>query len=271
MKIYPNGATAHSGGNRAPDFHFRKEVKGWSYTTALRQRKFLWSVQPEGLHGTGYAMTLTVGDLPANAAVWNRMRKQWWQRAQRLGADRLHWVTELQERGVPHLHCAVYYPGDHSPGVAWLLATAWVQVCEANGVGASLAGQDGKSIDGPLGWLKYMAKHASRGAAHVQRQGMPPGWVSSGRMWGHSGAWPTVEPVEVMIRPLEFYRLRRLMRAWSIADARSRNDRKRVRYLRRAPSIVSDPNRSRFQAVSEWVPEHVSLRLMDLLDRESGS
>ena len=270
MKIYPNGATAHSGGNRAPKFHFRKEITGWSKNTALRQRKFLWSVQPEGLLGTGFAMTLTVRDLPADAVSWNRLKAAWQKRVRRLGGDRVHWVTELQDRGVPHLHAAVYFPGDETGAMAWQLAFAWVEVCEAQGVFATLAGQDGKRIDGSLGWLKYMAKHASRGALHVQRQGMPPGWVSSGRMWGYTGDWPTVEPVEYDVSPVELYRLRRLMRAWAIADARAHNDLKRLRYLRRAPSIVTDPGKSRFQAVSEWVPEAVSLRLMDLLDREAG-
>jgi hypothetical protein len=272
MKIYPNGATVHSGGNRAPSKFERGDVKGWTYATALRQRKFLWSVQALKLTGHGYAMTLTVRDCPPDAATWGRMRTAWMLRAARLGADRIHWVTEWQSRGVPHLHAAVYFPDTVPENVQYAyLALAWLQVCDSFGAEARWKSQDGKPIDGPLGWLKYMAKHASRGAQHYQREGHPEGWLKTGRMWGYRGEWPTVEPIESNLSRPEFYRLRRLMRGWAIADARAAGDRSRAAYLRRAPKLVTDSARSRFQAVSEWVPEDVSLRLLDLLDRESVS
>ena len=55
---------------------------------------------------------------------------------------------------------------------------------------SGLSGQDCKPIDGVLGWLRYLGKHASRGAAHYQRSGHPEGWEKTGRLWGHVGDWP---------------------------------------------------------------------------------
>ena len=270
--MYANGATAHSGGNRAPGFHFRGEVRGWSYATALRQKRFLWSVNASELSGQGFAVTLTVRELPADAATWTRMRLAFQKRVARLGVSvRSHWVTEWQARGVPHLHAALYAPVmvplEVGP-MRWQIVLAWMSVVESFGYTCAFNSQDCKPIEGTMGWLKYMAKHASRGAAHYQRQGIPDAWRKSGRMWGYTGDWPVAEPVQVEVNHLEMYRLRRIMRAWAVREATLRGDRKRAQYLRRSPSFVTTERESRWQAASEWIPEHVMLRLVDLLDRE---
>ncbi|MGN5699134.1 replication protein, partial [Xanthomonas citri pv. mangiferaeindicae] len=65
---------------------------------------------------------------------------------QRAGMVRLHWVTEWQRRGVPHLHCAIWFPDLYD------LVTpidAWVAV--EGEYGAGHRGQHGRVIDGPVG------------------------------------------------------------------------------------------------------------------------
>lgn len=77
-------------------------------------------------------------------------------------------------------------------------------------------------ITGPVGWLQYLSKHAARGVAHYQRQGMPPGWERTGRLWGYGGEWPIAEAVEGVLTTQQFWAVRRMVRRYSIASARSR-------------------------------------------------
>lgn len=248
---------------RAP----RGDIRGWTAATARRQRNWLWTVDPESLDGHGYAVTLTVRDTPETAADFDRLRRAYLKRLARMGAVRTHWVIEWQARGTPHIHAAVYAREELTREQRNMLVGHWLAV--SGDYASELSGQDMKRIDGPLGWLKYLAKHASRGAAHYQRSGHPDGWDKTGRLWGHTGDWPTVEPIELAdLSNPEFWRVRRLMRAWSIADARKAGDWSRVRYLRRAPS-AGDRSRSSYQGVSEWIPEDVMLRLVDLFEREN--
>ncbi|WP_425527867.1 rolling circle replication-associated protein, partial [Xylella fastidiosa] len=68
-------------------------------------------VREDKLTGVGLALTLTVRDCPATAQEWQRMRRAWEKRMKRAGMIRVHWVTEWQRRGVPHLHCAIWFSG----------------------------------------------------------------------------------------------------------------------------------------------------------------
>ena len=76
-------------------------------------------------------------------------------------------------------------------------------------------------ITGPEGWLKYLSKHASRGVRHYQRQGKPAGWESTGRLYGHGGMWPRVEPIHGQMDDPTFRRMRRMVRSYVVAEARS--------------------------------------------------
>lgn len=91
----------------------------------------------------------------------------------RAGMVRLHWVTEWQRRGVPHLHCAIWFPDAYDTITP---TRAWVEVASAYGAG--LRGQHARIIDGPVGWFQYLAKHAARGVKHYQRtaDSIPEGW-----------------------------------------------------------------------------------------------
>ncbi len=282
--LYRNGTTAHMATSHPVKGGLRGDAKGWNAAVANRQRKFLWTVDPDALTGRGIAVTLTVRDCPETPELWARMRGAWFKRiSRRWPVKRVHWVTEWQARGVPHLHAAVYLedPADlpdsvppshwesYSPMTPALLAVEWLQVCDSYALEARLSGQDAKDIDGALGWLKYLSKHASRGASHYQRQGHPASWNKTGRMWGHTGDWPIVEPTTLPdLSPPEFYRMRRINRRWAQAEAKKQGDWSRLAYLRRQAGRV-DKKASRFQASSEWLGESEMLRLVDYFEREN--
>lgn len=267
MKLYRNGTSAYMGGTgdhvRAP----RGVVTGWTAATARRQTQWLWTVNADALSGQGYAVTLTIRDCPPDAATFHKLRRLWIRRVERMGAVRIHWVIEWTRRGIPHLHAAVYFPQPLTTLQRNWLGVHWMVVAAEFGTG--MRGQHVAEISGAMGWLKYLSKHASRGAAHYQRVGHPEGWNKTGRLWGHAGEWPVDEPVVLdgLSNP-EFWRLRRLMRGWAVADARKAGDWSRVAYLRRA-GRPADRKRSSFQGVSEWIPEDVSLRLVDFFEREN--
>lgn len=272
MSVYLNGSTAGTPPRRSDHVRAKRDVvKGWSAGAVRRHTKWLYSVDADSLEQgelRGYALTLTVRDCPPSAAVFHAMRKAWLMRQDRRGAVRMHWVIEWQRRGVPHIHAAVYYPpakeGELVPPYA-LALTDWVAISED--FGASLAGQYYDDIRGPLGWLKYLSKHASRGARHYQRTGHPQGWDRTGRLWGHGGEWPTVEGIRYEMSMEAYWRYRRLVRSWRVADARASGDLARIRYAKRM-LMCPDRSLSAVRGVSDWVPEYVSARLLMQLQAE---
>ena len=163
----------------------------------------------------------------------------------------------------------------HSTGPGSHVVAAWREV--AGEYGVSLDAQFVTPITGPQGWLQYLSKHAARGVRHYQRQGMPPGWQTTGRLWGHSSiGWPTVEPVHGELSVAQGWRLRRLVRRYAIAAARSEALRyelagqsrkaagawRRVGYLRRMHKD-NDRRRSSVRGWSEWVPGDVLLTMAE--------
>lgn len=247
----------------------RGEVKGWTHAAARRQRNWLWTVNADSLTGHGYAATLTLRDCPPTAAEFHRLRRAWLMRVERMGAIRTHWVIEWTARKIPHIHAAVYFAEPLDSFNADLIAVHWIAVASEFGTG--LQGQEVKAITGAMGWLKYLSKHAARGANHYQRSGHPEGWEKTGRLWGHTGGWPVSEPLILDdLTRAEFWRMRRILRGWAIADARKAGDKSRVNYLRRATRL-HDQQRSSYQGVSEWIPEHVTLRLVDYLVRSANA
>lgn len=97
--------------------------------------------------------------------------------------------------------------------------TEWLRL--AAPYGAASISQDFVPITGATGWLKYLGKHASRGVAHYHRQGKSAGWESTGRLWGKGGVWPVGEPVHGVMDVPTFRRLRRMIRAYTVAQARA--------------------------------------------------
>ncbi len=269
-KLYLNGLTMGAGGNANPVGGKRGKVDGWSMSAVRRHTRWLYSVDTKSLTGEGWSLSLTLRDCPPDDVAWTRLRKEWLDQVRASGLlVRGHWVVEWQERKVPHLHLAVYLR-EGTRDVDALLVGTWLRLGAKYGAGPK--GQHLAPITGVLGWLEYLSKHASRGVGHYQRQGKPPGWEKTGRLWGHFGDWSNAEPVGVRLTRREFFRFRRLVRSWRVADARqqlreARNlvevvaARRRIRFARRMLAC-NDRALSEVRGVSEWIPEHLGMVLL---------
>lgn len=262
LTLMPNGITGsfpRSGPLAEPPAK-RGKVKGWSRQATARLRRWFYAVDGDALDGRGFALTLTVRDLPPCAADWTAARRRFVERLRRAGLIRGQWLTEWQRRGVPHLHGIVYFPLGSKVGredviAHWLAAAAEFSPRES--------AQHVGPVWGIRGWLQYQAKHSARGVAHYQRASVPEAWQEgTGRLWGAVGDWPTREEV-VEVAPAEYHRFRRLLRGWLIGGARQQEDVRRAVFLRR---MLADPERKRsaVRAVGEFCPEEVSRRLLEV-------
>ena len=265
IKIYFNGLTfgkppSKSNHKRAK----REKTTGWSESFTRSNKAFLYSVDTKKLDGNGLAFTFTIKNLPATPHDFARIRKNFLAVMARMGMVRYHWVTEWQKRGVPHLHGCIYFPFDITLNMYNGVVAAW---CGAAGEYiASPRGQDLKLIDSAVGWLKYLAKHGSRSGYHYQRTSKPKEWDSSGRVWGKGGEWPTrlTEHNEGDY----FHQLRRVIRNWRIADARSSKIPRRIASARSCLKYL-DKNKSAVLGMSEWVPESMTFRLVHWFEKQN--
>jgi hypothetical protein len=267
VSVYPAGGTTHMPANTGSHTRAKRgQIKGWSPSTTRRLTKWLYSVEADRLTGQGYALTLTMRDTPPDRASLDRAFRALVTRYERRGVVRLQWVMEMQRRGTPHFHMALYTP-EPLPLGGQELVSDWLELAEPWGV--LRAAQRVEPLQKATGWLQYLSKHASRSVAHYQRQGMPPGWEKTGRLWGVRGDWPTAdEPMRFDLSRDAWFRYRRLVRAYRLADARKERDPKR-----RADRIVSarrmlahhDRKVSEVRGTSEWVPQHVQVAWLGLL------
>lgn len=276
LKLYLHGSTMGTPPGSPPKTPSkRSEVNGWSQAATRRNIAFLRSVEPSALNscplGTpaaGFAVTLTLRDCPPSSADWRNLINAYIRRIRRRGLIRCHWVTEWQRRGVPHLHLAVWIPDTDDSYPFEALVLPWLKLASPYGV--SPRSQYLAPISDALGWFQYVAKHAARGVKHYQRSSdnIPSGWLKTGRVWGKIGDWVTADPHQLSISDDVFYRLRRLVRSWRLADARSSGDGYRIRLAR---TMLASPNRSisEIRGVSEWVPLASMLTLLDVA-RGSG-
>ena len=292
LKLYPNGIT---GGVRPPYVNHapvpRGDCAGWSAKSSRSNTRFLYSVRsPElptdsaGNRLLGLALSFTLRDCPATHADWKKLREVFFLRLRRAGLYRLHWLTEWQKRGVPHLHAALWF--DVAQVEAWMLKhyaglpieafpaiikADWLQLSAL--YRSSVAAQDIKSISDDLGWLQYLSKHAARGAAHYQRAigSHPVGWIKTGRMWGHLGHFPTSEPLGLDLDNAGWYQFRRIVRRWRISNARqSKNPARRIRSARRMLKC-SEQHLSRVRGVSEWIDLQMGLSVVHWLSTQGYS
>lgn len=277
VKLYRNGLTMGVGGNPAPVGGKRGVVDGWSRSAVRRHTRWLYSVDADSLTGDGWAATLTLAECPPSETDWARLRREWADQLQKSGVVlRSHWVVEWTRRKVPHIHAAVYVRDGLSEQEVWrLVVGTWLRLAGKK-YGSADRGQHLAKITGPVGWLEYLSKHASRGVNHYQRQGKPDGWEKTGRLWGHTGAWPMEDFAEGQVSHAEFYRFRRLVRSWRIANAREHmraapaglqgehQRRAARRQLVQARTMLQHPERDicRVRGVSEWIPQDLGLALL---------
>jgi hypothetical protein len=268
ISAYQSGSTAHipNGGVSLHKRAKRGTVQGWTRESVRRHTKWLYSIDVNQLGGFGYAFTGTLRDCPASSDDFHRVRRNYFDRLTRLEAVRLHWVIEWQRRGVPHVHMAVYFDHELSAAEQFRLKDHWVALCEP--YGASHAAQYVLPISGPAGWLQYLSKHAARGAAHYQRAGKPSGWEKTGRLWGHEGQWPAEDPMRFDVPRGAYFRYRRLVRSWRLADARMEKDpdtrRRRIKSAR-GMLRCNDQALSQVRGISEWIDQDTLLGFLALL------
>lgn len=239
----------------------RGDVGGWSASSTRSNTRFLYSIREDGLSGWGGAYTLTLRECPPSHEDWHRMRDSFFKRLRRLGMIRAHWVTEWQRRGVPHLHCAVWF---ESPSVTSEPLFHWWKVSQK--YGSSLQAQHWAEIKDSIGWFKYLSKHASRGLSHYQRssENIPDGWKKTGRMWGNMGEWPRDEALEFHCPNETYFPLRRIIRGLCKSDARASGDIRRIKHTR---SMLTCHNKdlSQVRGISEWVDQDLIVRIMIFL------
>jgi len=268
ITIMPDGCKAAkaAGMNRKP--LKRDKATGWSTGSARRNADFLMSIDAFALgRGTSLSVSLTLGrELAITPQVFTAMRKSFFMRLRRMGLVRLHWLTEFQRDGTPHLHMMVYFP----PTDDWLslcerVRNHWLSVAVATG--AERAGQHVVPVSHLKGWKIYLAKHGARGVNHYQRK-MPAGWEEPGRMWGYLGEWPT-RRLELETDDETFFRFRRFVRSWRVSQARravrrdpdSRSARRQLLAARRS-LVEGEPGssaRSTFRGLSQWLPEALAV------------
>ena len=271
LSILAHGATAGFAPSiKKSQLVRRSETKGWTVDATRRNTRFLRTVDHDSLSGIGFACTLTVRDCPKSPEDWATMRNNFFKRLRRMKLKRLHWVTEWQRRGVPHLHVAVWFPEDIETNVddpKNLIIQHWFDVSQS--CFSLSSGQHVEPIFGFGGWAKYTSKHASRGMLHYQRcdEARPVEWDKSGRIWGKLGEWKTIDPKRVELTFEAYYRYRRLVRRWRIADAKS--EPKRI-VQARSMLKCSDKKRSSVRGVSEWIPDNVSEQMLVYLMRSCG-
>lgn len=269
-KFYPNGVSQGTvSGKTGGDVGPRGEVAGWSRAAARRNRDFLYSIDYSRCDGLGVAYTLTLKDCPPTPSAFHSLRRRWIERLRYYGALRWHWIIEMQRRGVPHLHAAVYWPESIGQRCTMDALAAWLQVARVYGAGPS--GQHFDWISDAVGWAMYLDKHAARGVSHYQRspQSLPPEWAgSTGRLWGYGGQWPRQEPIDLELSDAGWYRLRRMVRQWVVAHARKvpGSEGKRKRMFAKRMLTCPDPELSPVRGVSEWVPQATATRLLRALE-----
>lgn len=264
VRVFPNGCTGGVPGPGQKNPPKRGRCGGWTQAACRRNTQFLYSVDCSALTGVGYAITLTLAMCPATHDEWTRLCKRFMDRVYRLGVVRLHWVTEMQARGVPHLHGALFFDDD-GRDLRVLILSAWLEVAAEYGARAS--GQHTERIYDARGWWQYVSKHAARGIRHYQRnpENLPKGWQGiTGRMWGKRGDWPTVDAGQLRMSHPAWHRLRRLVRSWRVAKARREGSPRGIGRARRMLKIPSE-ERARVAGWSEWVPEEVMAQLVALI------
>lgn len=260
VAVYPGGTSASfpsaSGHRRAK----RGIIKGWTPEAAMRLTKFLWSVNPDMLDGSAFAVTLTMGGRPESSQDWAAARQALLEWLRRRGVRRWQWLTEWTRNGRPHMHLCVYIE-DVAPEE---LALAWIKISRAHGWDADWKGQTVEPLWDSTGWLKYVAKHSARGVDHYQRETPPEGWETTGRLWGRGGQWPTEEPFKIALSGGQTFTFMGHFKSWQAERMRREGVAPEVvdEYLSRdhVPRTGGAP-----RGLSGWMPYEEAVKLLLLV------
>ena len=267
----------------------RTATKGWTPNVARRNEQRLQQIDFDAIEGVPAFVTLTMPSqqmADVSAAMFHGWLKRWIQYMKRHGLAHYYWILEFQATGNPHLHLLVWLNHDWDALEQYHALSSWVNMLNKSGVGARIQGQawenidvggmitvDGESVPAqPERVLMYLAKHAARGVAHYQRQlsNMPEDWqYRSGRVWGHDRGLPLREQQDVECDYPTFWRYRRLVRRWRLAEANGITDpRRRCAAIVQARGMLkcSRPC-SPYRGVSAWMPSNVSSQLLDVAMR----
>jgi len=172
---------------------------------------------------------------------------------------RLHWVTEWQRRGVPHLHVAIWFPESKTINE---LVGPWLDLA-GHDFGTKARGQHVTPIHEAIGWFQYVSKHASRGLGHYQRspENVPQSWAKTGRIWGKLGSWGCQGEIRMELSDSAFFAFRRIVKGWRLARARASGDRYRILTAKRMLQS-SDPVLGSLRGVNEWIEFDVQVQIV---------
>lgn len=253
----------------------RGTVKGWSIASSRSNTRALMSINAHKLlkGRDGFAVTLTVGECPNTPADWAKMRNAYFRSLERRGCVAIHWLTEWQRRGVPHMHAFVLFDAAEKIRIQDV-HNLWLRAARSVGGSVATDAQCVAPLTGVKGWLLYLSKHALRGyheyadqRATRQRLAagpckpvpsqrssalIPARWMEqTGRMWGWRGNL-SVEPCKrVQVSAPSFFKLRRILRQSAKAQARAYKcpDDMRRRSIVKARTCLSrlkrDPTKER--------------------------
>lgn len=278
LTILPDGAKMASPGRNASPPK-RGAISGWSPASARRNRDFLMSVVSDELDGLPIAFTLTIRDMPASHDDWERIRRAFCDRMRRMGLIRMHWLTEFQRRGAPHLHGVAFFDRKSSASLVSLVVESWLDL--TSHLRSAAHGQHVDSLRSTLAWKRYLAKHGSRSVQHYQRGAIPPGWTKTGRLWGKLGEWSTSD-TQLWISKRAFWAIRRLIQRQLAAEARSDLRRADIGSqeardaLRRLKFILgrrkcNTRSLSEVRGFTDWIDPASLLRILQRIDQDDIS
>lgn len=263
LRLYPSGLTVFQpSGTHTRVRPERRPCSGWTLSSTRRLVRWLYSLDLARIDAPIYSFTLTLRNCPPSPDHWKCLREAFFRRLHRLQVTQIHWLTEWQRRGVPHLHGIVILPCDFPADAfvgEWLLAAREYRPAERS--------QYYRPIYDALGWQEYLGKHSARGVTNYQRApgGIPEAWKGrTGRMWGSRGVWPTYPPMEFYLSNGLFYQLRRLLKKRALSLARARRDYRGVGYARTMLKH-HDPVVSRVRGLSLFLDTETALTFLDYL------
>src|SRR5690606_6954034 len=105
----------------------RNQSGRWSAQSMHRNNDFLHEDVAKALPSAGLAFTGTVRDCPFTSEDWHKALKAFWMRLKRMGCVLIHWVIEWQRRGVPHLHCSLFFDNP-APDIPMLIKRHWLDL-----------------------------------------------------------------------------------------------------------------------------------------------